>query len=172
MDKLIVIRHGETNVDGIILSEKGRQDIKNLAKRIKLEITGRNSQIFSSPEIRASQSAEIILEELYPSSAFITDDSLGDIDSWSYNENHKKRIFELISPFTSTKNIIIVSHLNTVKLFPPFFCEKVLDCIMDSVSLKQGCGLLIDCNKKTTTLFLHLLQPHYDNLPPEEETPF
>jgi isoleucyl-tRNA synthetase len=76
LTKLILVRHGEAenNVKNIIsnkidkygLTEKGRAQIKEAARKVKAEIAGREDKIimFSSPILRAHESAEIISQEL------------------------------------------------------------------------------------------------------------
>ena len=76
LTKLILVRHGEAenNLANIIstglnkyhLTEKGRAQAKEAAEKVKTEIGGREEQtiIYSSPILRAKESAEIIAHEL------------------------------------------------------------------------------------------------------------
>jgi len=74
LTKLILVRHGESenNVEGIIstkldkygLTEKGKKQAEEAAEKIKAEIFSAGTVLFSSPILRARETAEIIAEKI------------------------------------------------------------------------------------------------------------
>ena len=96
LTKLILVRHGEAenNVKNIIsdkidkygLTEKGRVQVEMAAEKIKAEITGREKEVvmFSSPILRARETAEIISGKL--GLKFATDKEIREIDFGSWDD--------------------------------------------------------------------------------------
>jgi isoleucyl-tRNA synthetase len=97
--KLILVRHGEAenNVKNIIsdkidkygLTEKGRKQIETAAEKIKTEIAGRGDKavMFSSPILRARETAEIIAGKL--GLKFETEKELREIELGSWDDQNE-----------------------------------------------------------------------------------
>ncbi len=100
LTKLILVRHGESenNVKGIIstkldkygLTEKGEKQTKIAAKKIKEEIFNSEVVLFSSPILRARETAEIIAKEIKIDIEF--DDRIKEMELGSWEDCDEKEL--------------------------------------------------------------------------------
>lgn len=113
MNLCLLVRHGDYNSAG--LSEKGRSEIANTAQRIAPHVRDKSIVALSSPAPRASQSADILREQL-GLNAIQTFDVL-----WA-DSSHRIQPDAAHACITragqDTEVVLVVTHLELVELLP------------------------------------------------------
>ena len=161
-NKYFVMRHGEaeSNAKNVLdltgdpnnhLTEKGREEAKRAAGQ-KFDL------IFSSPFVRARETAEIVNKD------FVIDERLKEIGSGEEESHVRHRmgefLFELENKYTD-KNILIVSHGE-----PLWLLEKAANGIKDRFDDKE---MLRTGETKQLDFFLY---PHNDNFELDLHRPY
>lgn len=146
--KIVLVRHGEQDVDSGALSSKGRQQIIDAAGKIrKLLPHADDAIVISSPVLRAKQSAEILAEHvLIPEfgplrievEEGLSDGSRAPLDA----------VEALIQSHSGALEIlIVVSHQSEVTDLVCILSERILGRMVCIVP-KEGDVILVDLEEK------------------------
>ena len=139
MEFLILIRHGEFDEGEEKLNASGREQIQNLAAKIK----GYSPKIYSSLGPRSIESATILAKEWRS--------EVTSLDLFHSIENAREA-FDLLKQ--SNENVVIVSRGEFVTPFAAYFARD-LGIYTQIKPIPKGDGLLIDIKSKTrATLFV------------------
>jgi phosphohistidine phosphatase SixA len=149
MQKLIVVRHGDYGYNDR-LSDFGKRQMQNIATQLKPHVDGKKVVVLSSVAERATDSADIITEQLGVP-GYESHDVL-----WSENrhpENLPKAV-ELVQQHADTDVLILVTHLEYAERFPNHFLHTVLSTkdTFAARKVEKGQAIIIDCDNKTTQL--------------------
>jgi phosphohistidine phosphatase SixA len=143
MKKLIIARHGsydeKRNLDG-----KGIHEMQKLAVAIVSEVAGMKAAILASAAPRALQSAAILsahIEVPYESTPV-----LWSCEGHSYNPERAMHLIE--EKENSADCLILVTHLEFVKFFPPDFGMERLNTPLRGSEIPKGSAWVIDCMSK------------------------
>ena len=158
MKKLIIVRHGAYDFSSERINNYGKAQMCFLAENIDFEadmphLETSAVQIITSSAPRAVDSAETIAGELGISLADIWKDPA----LWSDTEHPQddETALDLIDQYASnpdTDVLIVVTHLEYARDLPEIFCSNVLNMHVQRTELEIGQSIIIDCEKKTTTI--------------------
>ncbi len=146
MKILIVARHGEYVSDE--LDDRGKRQIADLVEKLSPIVGDREPLILSSTAGRAVESAEIIADHF--NTSFDQHDVL-----WSENRHREDlpAALELVRLHQDeTEVMILVTHLEYVERFPPYYGQEELEIYLDSKAILKGKAWVIDCEAGTITL--------------------
>ncbi|ACP44665.1 phosphohistidine phosphatase, SixA [Sulfolobus islandicus Y.G.57.14] len=143
MITLILVRHGdaEPQVDG--KDDKDRRLVKKGVKQMRrvsnfLEELGFNvDRIISSPYLRAYQSAEVILEELYDNDSEKKVETLDDLTP----DKEPSLFLEKLKDFADNSTILVVGH-------EPYLSNFVKAISGGNVEIKKGGVVIVDYDLK------------------------
>jgi phosphohistidine phosphatase SixA len=139
MKYLILIRHGEFDEGEEKLNEKGREQIKNLAAKVKEY----NPKIYSSLGPRSVESAAILAEAV--DSPCTSLDILHSMD-------YAKEVFVLLKQ--TEGNIAIVSRGEFVTPFAAYFAQELLGKDIKIKAISKGSAVLMDIEAGTCATLL------------------
>ncbi|MES2006806.1 MAG: histidine phosphatase family protein [Patescibacteria group bacterium] len=129
MKYLILIRHGEFNEGEEKLNEKGREQIKNLAVKIKdLE-----PKIYSSLGPRSVESATILAEALKSESTSL---------ELFHSIDYAREVLTLLKQIE--ENVVIVSRGEFVTPFAVYFTKEVFGKELEIEPIMKGEGVVFD----------------------------
>lgn len=133
MKSLILIRHGEFDEGKESLNERGNEQIKSLAAKIR----GFEPEIYSSLGPRSVESAAILAKELG------SDTTALDL---FHSMDRAPEVLELLKQ--SNKNIVIVSRGEFITPFAAYFAKEFLrkDIIIEPII--KGGGIVFNCPAK------------------------
>lgn len=155
MQKLIIVRHGEYNLDknNQLLTDSGKEKLQNLAEKIKKSLTAtesttpfiaENSIIITSDSPRAMQSSDILKKILeikkVEKTAIINEDVV--------TENNYEDVLDLIKKYNSCDTIILITHAYFTNHFPEYFLKEYLKIEKKLPLLDRGSAYIIDCQSK------------------------
>ncbi len=151
LKRVIAIRHGEYSDRTMKLNEEGRQQMQELAERIKQFVLKRQVvEVFSSSEIRAVQSA-MMMGSLFGVSPIVC----RKLNSDEYDDGGEK-MSELLTARNGSDVIIAVTHFKSpsgiINAFATRYFQKEVEC-MESV---KGNGCMLDL--KTGNISLDLFE--------------
>lgn len=132
--KLILVRHGDYDQD-LQLSNFGRNQMSQLAERLRRDIDGVNTRLMSSPADRAIESAKVIGEAL---NLEVEEHEI----LWSDNTHPEdvEGVLQLISSHEDgTEVLILVTHFEYLLMLPFAYGMKIF-----SPSVEKGEALIID----------------------------
>ena len=148
MKKIIIIRHGKHGPDDH-LSKQGIDEIKYLAYDLKEVIAGASALIFTSPAVRAEESADIISEILN-----VNYEKHEILLSGKMHATDRLGLLKLINERQEEAEVIVlVTHLEYAESFPGYFGRNFLKTYLPTGKLKKGEALVIDCEKMTTSRY-------------------
>jgi len=134
VNPLILVRHGDYHQSSGKLSESGKITISNLLPKLALFIT--DPVIFTSPKLRAWQSAEIFIHTYNPEFRIL---SLLDYEKFD-QEDQGPLFHNIFGLHKRKKDLILITHLPVV--------EKILKQLtgkeVDSNRLETGTAVIID----------------------------
>lgn len=144
MKRLILVRHGDYGNDKH-LNLTGRNQMINLAFKIRGIIEGTTALILSSPVTRARESAEVLTE------------LLGIASEVNGLVTYGRELVQLLK-LVKTKGravdvLILVTHLPLIERFPSYFGKHELGLTIPLQSLDKGGALVIGCDEGTLSYF-------------------
>lgn len=134
MNHLILIRHGEFDKGEEKLNEKGKEQIKSLAAKVK----DFNPKIYSSVGPRSVESAAILAKEL--------ESEATSLEIFHSVENAGEVLWLLKQ---TQENVVIVSRGEFVTPFATYFAKEFLGKDIGIKPISKGSGLVIDIEAKT-----------------------
>ena len=148
MKKLVIVRHGDYDYEDR-LSELGKQQISDLSEKLAGYVNGDTLLIFSSPALRASESAKIIAGRLgieFEEHNVLWSGEDGKVSGW-------KKDFEvlmgIITSHPQQANVVVlVTHYEYVEDFPFWFGKNHLQINLPCKVIPKGTAYVIDCEKK------------------------
>ncbi|MDA3840663.1 MAG: phosphoglycerate mutase family protein [Patescibacteria group bacterium] len=132
MKKLIIVRHGHYD-DNLRLSNHGKTQMNELAKKVQANLNGASALILSSSAPRASDSAtamnEVLKVDLMEHEEFWDDIS---------HRGSKEKSCETIEANNHEADaVIVVTHLELTRSIPEYFLKK---CGIDGCCYEVGKG--------------------------------
>ncbi|MGD0977492.1 MAG: histidine phosphatase family protein [Minisyncoccia bacterium] len=148
MKKLIVVRHGDYDLETLELNKMGREQIRDAANEIKAVIMGEGDKIDSSKILILTSPADRnILSAYIIAETFDTAVKVADILFVTKKQDYVKDNF--LGLVESKKDrydyLIIVSHGPVAKYFPHDFGEAVLKKEIPIADVKMGGFVVVDC---------------------------
>lgn len=146
IERVIILRHGEPDgKEG--LSKSGIAAIRKKAPRIEAFLDPESMYpVFSSHLLRAVETA-VTYAKNTENALWIRSDLLFYDDNWA-------ELAKFINKYPQHRSMVIVSHLEQIRYFPPYYCRKHLGFELLPLEGKQlgfACGVLIDRVAKTCT---------------------
>ena len=144
LKQLIIVRHGDHEFGN--LSELGKKQIQDTTEKILAHLVPGKILLFSSYELRAKQSAEIIKS--------LINSSLGlDVTYETYvwlgpSDGYRKHaVLNHVNVHIDESEVIIfVTHLECAEFFPTYFAKEVFN--NDTIPIqpvKMGDAIIFDC---------------------------
>lgn len=142
MKTLILVRHGSYKQveERRLLSDVGRAQIGALSQKLKA-ICEEAILVFSSPALRAVESAEIlcgVLNTSWKECEFISTD---------YGWYSKELLEMVVSRMDECETMILVTHLECIEHFGHYFASKIWNqhsLVPECVDLEKGEAIVIE----------------------------
>lgn len=151
MKHLVIVRHGDYAVGGI-LSKEGKKQINSIALQLSNLTPIENAVILTSPAPRALESAEIIQQKfgIYQlvEIPFFRSDTTAPAPTY-YRDRDPSKVLDIIHEHEDYDIVIVVSHLELVNEFPSFFARKSLGKFWHLPELEKGEAIHIDISNQT-----------------------
>ncbi len=151
MKHLIVVRHGDYAVGGI-LSEQGKKQINSIALQLTSLRHNKPSVILTSPAPRAQESADILQQKLGITDCvqirFFWSDTTAPAPTY-YKDRDPSKVMDIINQYSDKDVVIVVSHLELVNQFPRFFAINSLEKSWILPELQKGQAIYIDIQNKS-----------------------
>ncbi|MFA7663170.1 MAG: histidine phosphatase family protein, partial [Patescibacteria group bacterium] len=148
MKTLIIVRHGEEEPNGIDLTVDGVKAIIALVQMIEDIVKNQKIMILSSDKDRAVETAMIIQRIIRKERPHFAETNI----LWTEDSKGEKLddVLKLVLSYEKEYDVIImVTHTDYVRDFPPFFAKKQLNKNLHPFNCMKGEGLILDCSEMT-----------------------
>lgn len=144
---LVVVRHGEYYLSDGRLSELGRQQMADLAAKLKPLIADGAVCMLVSTEPRAQDSADVLARELGGVQARASHQVLC---SWGgyIPDDDVAVTLELVRKKFDVEALILVTHFEYVRDFPTVYGKAELGAVIEPRELHKGRCRVVFCDEK------------------------